>query len=149
MSNTDDNQTMLGKSTLALDVGFARVGVAISRKNLKISVPLVTIPYKNSDKEVIKIILKEKIEHLVIGLPLNESNELTEQALSILKFARRVLRRFSIKIYFVDEYASSKEAEEMLKFHNGDIDSISAMIILERFLAGSVLSESLYGKYLE
>lgn len=143
MKSPEENKTALENSILGLDVGLKRVGVAISRNNVKTPVPYTTLSFKDSDKQILKLIHSEKISVVVIGLPLSETNTLTDQALSILKYARRIKRRSSVELSFVDEYASSKEAQERLSIFGGDIDSLSAAIILERFFSGQIIKEDL------
>jgi putative Holliday junction resolvase len=119
---------------LGLDVGDKRVGVAVARRPSLIPTQLCTLPRKEAEKEILRIVKEEGVDTIVIGVPLSESNSDTEQALSIRRFAARLFKRSHVKIEFVDEYNSSAEAGERLKIAGGSIDAISAQIILERYL---------------
>ena len=65
--------------TLGMDLGTKTLGLAISDKQGIIASPYKLIKYHNIDdavNEVLKIIEKEKVENLVLGLPKNMNNSL-------------------------------------------------------------------------
>ncbi len=119
---------------LALDVGDKRVGLAVARPPSLIPAQLETVLRKDAEKRILDLINSEKVETVVIGLPLSENDNTTDQAESIKRFATRLKKRAQVKIEFVDEYDSSEEAKERIKFAGGSIDAISAQVILERYL---------------
>lgn len=119
---------------LALDIGDKKVGLAVARYPSLIPTQLKTIQRKDAEKFILALIEKEGIETIVVGLPLSESNDMTEQAESIKRFVTRLKKRAQVKIEFTDEYNSSVEAGERYKIVGGSIDAISAQIILERYL---------------
>lgn len=121
---------------LAVDLGLKRIGLAQYMQG--IIVPLVSIHRKNRNQAAsdLEKILKEKdIKTLIMGI----SNEIMEKrANHFLK-----LVNFSGKIKFISEDISTKEAEELIRENpkrkkmrkDGSIDSIAAMIILQRYIA--------------
>lgn len=119
---------------LALDVGDKRVGLAVARAPSLVPTQLETVLRKDAEKRILDLINKEKFETIVVGLPLSENDNTTEQAESIKRFATRLKKRAQVKIEFVDEYDSSEEAKNRIKLVGGSIDAISAQIILERYL---------------
>ena len=56
-------------------------------------------------------------------------------------FGRKLKKRFSIEVFFIDEYLSSSEAKNQLKWHyahknadRADVDKRSAELILQTWL---------------
>ncbi|MCO6429424.1 MAG: Holliday junction resolvase RuvX [Deltaproteobacteria bacterium] len=133
---------------LGLDVGDARVGVAIGSRLPRMTQPLAT--YKRAggvaEAQIMKIIRERDIELLVAGLPLNEDGSLNEQCRKIEKFCRRLQKRIPITIEFVDEYSTSLEAEELIRRRPArgrsdskgalGVDAVSAALILKRYIEG-------------
>ena len=119
---------------IALDVGDKRVGIAVARPPSLIPTQLETVLRKDAEKRILDLINKDKVETVVVGLPLSETDNFTDQAESIKRFATRLKKRAQVKIEFVDEYSSSEEAKERIRLVGGSIDAISAQVILERYL---------------
>jgi len=138
-------EDVLKKTILSLDVGEKRVGVALCPGGTLAIEPLRALKRGGGEAErvVLDLITTHKVDLLVAGLPLDARDQLTEQCENVERFCRRVQRRSGIEVEYVDEYLSSEEAKEYLglsgreareKRSSGEIDSISAMIILRRFL---------------
>ena len=80
------------------------------------------------------MLIAKNTKILIIGIANEEMQRRIKHFITLLKFAG--------EIKFVDETLSSKEAEEILQDRNnshimrknGTIDSISAMIIMQRYL---------------
>jgi len=124
---------------LAIDLGLKRIGIAYSaHKDIVTPLPAVIRKNRNqASSEVKKIIQEWEIDAVVVGVPLGGSSE-EEMRRRIEHFMKLV--DFSGAVYFQDEAGSSKEAESMMKgemkqIRDGRIDSLSAMIILQRYLA--------------
>ena len=123
---------------LAIDLGLKRIGLAYSAHK-DIVTPLPSIIRKNRNQasdEVKKAILEWEIDTVVVGVPLGGSSE-DEMKRRIAHFMNLV--SFDGDVFYQDEVGSSKEAEalikgEMKQLRDGRIDSISAMIILQRYL---------------
>lgn len=129
------------KNILGLDVGDSRVGVAIGHEETKMCFSQKAIN-RNEAKVKIKNLIQEKeISLLVVGLPLSEQNEETSTSQKIRTFANKLSVDNNIPVVFIDEYYSSQEAKERLNIKTKDkktrdlgiIDSMSAVIILERY----------------
>lgn len=134
------------KNILSLDLGKGSLGVAISRSGMFVS-PLPNIRFHAGDyDECLKMLLKEieleKVEHIVIGLPLYPSGDPCEMTPVVEMFIEKLKLVFpNIDIEKQDERNSTVEASEMLHSNNKNskkqkavIDSAAAMIILERYL---------------
>ncbi len=124
---------------IAIDLGLKRIGIAYSAHK-DIATPLSAVIRKNRNQasdEVRKVIQEWEADAVVIGIPLGGSSE-DEMKRRIAHFMNLV--DFRGEIFYQDEAGSSLEAESLMKgeikyIRDGRIDSISAMIILQRFLA--------------
>ncbi len=124
---------------IAIDLGLKRIGLAYSaHKDIVTPLPAVIRKNRNqASSEVKKTLLEWEVDAVVIGIPLGGSSE-DEMRRRIAHFMNLV--DFNGELIYQDEAGSSKEAEAMMKgeikqIRDGRIDSISAMIILQRYLA--------------
>ncbi|MDD2450195.1 MAG: Holliday junction resolvase RuvX [Sulfurimonas sp.] len=126
---------------IAIDLGLKRIGLAYSaHKDLVTPLPAIIRKNRNQASDEVKKVLKEwEVDAVVIGIPLGGSSE-DEMRRRIEHFMNLV--DFQGEIFYQDEAGSSKEAQTLMRgeikqIRDGRIDSISAMIILQRFLARS------------
>ena len=123
---------------IGIDLGLKRIGLAYSAHK-DIVTPLPAVQRKNREqasKDVKKVLDAWEVDAVVVGVPLGGSSE-DEMKRRIAHFMNLV--NFKGEIFYQDEAGSSKEAESMMKgeikqIRDGRIDSISAMIVLQRFL---------------
>ena len=123
---------------IAVDLGLKRIGLAYSAHK-DIATPLRAVIRKNRNQaasEVKKIIDEWEVNAVVVGIPLGGSSE-DEMRRRIEHFMNLV--DFKGEVFYQDEAGSSKEAEALMKgeikqIRDGRVDSISAKIILERYL---------------
>ena len=123
---------------IAIDLGLKRIGLAYSAHKDLVT-PLPAVIRKNRDQashEVRKVIAEWEVDTVVIGIPLGGSSE-EEMRRRIAHFMGLVA--FEGEVVYQDEAGSSREAESLMKgeikyIRDGRIDSISAMIILQRYL---------------
>ena len=125
---------------LALDLGRARTGVAVSDPTGTLVRPLPVIrevDRPDGAAELDEVIAREAPEVIVIGQPLLMSGEAGEQAHHASSFAGRLRSRVSARVVLVDERMSTAEAERRARESGSgsDIDSIAACVILESWLA--------------
>lgn len=126
---------------IAIDLGLKRIGIAYSAHKDLVT-PLKAIDRKNRNQaalEVKKVLEEWEADAVVIGIPVGGTSE-EEMRRRVAHFMNLV--DFKGKLFHQDESNSSQEAESMIKgemkyTRDGRIDSISAMIILQRFLAKS------------
>jgi len=124
---------------IAIDLGLKRVGLAYSaHKDLVTPLPAVQRKNRNqASAEVKKVLAEWEVDAVVLGIPLGGSSE-DEMRRRGEHFMNLVA--FEGEIFYQDEAGSSKEAEAMMRgeikqIRDGRIDSISAMIILQRYLS--------------
>lgn len=132
-----DNVTKI----LGLDLGLARIGVAIADGDIVAS--METIETGNREEalnQILKICREQEITKIVLGLSKNGSAENEDMVRS---FALELNKLIDLPIEFVDETLTSKEAERILKDlkvdprskkYKQEIDRISAKLILEQHL---------------
>jgi len=123
---------------IAIDLGLKRIGLAYSaHKDIVTPLPAVIRKNRNQASSEVKKIMDEwEVNAVVIGIPLGGSSE-EEMRRRIAHFMNLVA--FEGEIIYQDEAGSSKEAEALMKgeikqIRDGRIDSLSAKIILERYL---------------
>ena len=123
---------------LAIDLGLKRIGVAYSgHKDLVTPLPAIIRKNRNQAADAVKQAIAEwEIDAVIIGIPLGGSSE-EEMRRRVEHFMNLV--DFKGELFYQDEAGSSLEAENLMKgeikyIRDGRIDSISAMIILQRFL---------------
>lgn len=121
-----------------LDIGLKRIGIALGYPN-GVVVPINAVLRKNrkqASSDVSKILKEWGIKTLVVGVPLGGSSE-SEMKKRVEHFVG--LLDFSGDIFYQDESFSSVEASEFgtinHKRKDGKLDSLSAKIIVERFLS--------------
>ena len=128
---------------LAMDLGTKRLGLAISTSGV-LTTPYKLISFKTYEEardEVIKIIEKEKITCLVLGLPKNMDNSMGFASERSLNFKKLLEEKCSLPVNLVDERLSTVEAESILIENNYSrakrknvIDELSACMILDTYL---------------
>jgi len=125
----------------ALDVGLKRIGVAISPDGRTV-LPQPAIERrgrKQAAAEVSAFLREWGVDLLVVGLPRGGSSE-EEMERRIRHFIALLDLPPQMEVHFQDEAGSSEEAKERMRGairqrRDGRIDSLSAMIILQRYLA--------------
>ncbi len=123
---------------IAIDLGLKRIGLALSYGNGLVT-PLSAVERKNRNQaanDVKKVLNEYEATTVVIGIPMGSTTE-DEMRRRVEHFMNLI--EFSGEIVYQDESHSSQEAEELMKGEirykrDGRIDSLSAKIILERFL---------------
>ncbi|MGY8931123.1 MAG: Holliday junction resolvase RuvX [Flavobacteriales bacterium] len=129
---------------LAIDYGSKRVGVAITDSLKIIATGLSTVSTINIYSFLEEIIQKEKISHIVIGLPKNLDNSNTDSTYEISVFINKLKQLYAnIVVDSIDERFTSLMAKKIIlssgvnKKRRRDkalVDQVSATIILQSYL---------------
>jgi len=102
---------------MALDVGDARIGVAVCDPTGFLASPYTTIYVSRDEQqnwEAIQRLLEEtEAEGIVIGLPISLDGQIHAQGQKVQAFAERLLPHISVPITFWDERLSTVEAERL------------------------------------
>jgi putative Holliday junction resolvase len=129
---------------LALDVGLARIGVAVCDPLGLVARPLCVIQRRSRNEDfaqLAEIAAREEAQGVICGLPLNMDGSEGQQAATTRTWARRLANALRaligrpVPIEFWDERLSSWEARALLQ---GDTqtgeDAAAAAVILQAFL---------------
>lgn len=128
--------TIVSMRYLGIDYGKKRIGVAISDPEGRIGFPFSELQVFNSRLTVIeikKIIRKEKIAKVIIGLPRSLQGQDTEQTREVRAFADKLKKAISIPVEFENEMLTTKIAKNS-GVKKGYIDAAAAAIILQSYL---------------
>lgn len=140
---------------VALDVGKARIGVAISDFHSIISTPqpFIRRDAKNSIIAALEIIESNQAIEVYVGLPLNLQSKFTESTRDCLAFAKQLQDLSNVDVRMVDERFTTTLASDSLravgqnsKSQREFIDSAAAAIILEVALEHEKTTGSAAGK---
>lgn len=127
--------TMEMMKYLGIDYGDIRIGIAVSDEERKIAFPLLQISndgFGMIAREIKKIIKKEKIAKIVIGLPISLRGQETAQTIKTKNFAKKLKKTVSVPVEFENEMLTTKIAGE--NSSKKSIDSSAAAIILQSYL---------------
>lgn len=129
---------------LALDIGDARVGVAVSDPSARVASPVCVLPaneVKACARSFREVIEDWEPELIVCGLPKSLSGEEGKQAAHIREIASNIGSTLQIPIEFTDERLSSREAKGILRKMGyderkmrGKVDMIAASLFLQSYL---------------
>lgn len=129
---------------LALDVGTVRIGMARANGVIRIAEPLAALLEGDSVIDDIRRLASEHhVTELIVGWPRNLAGQETAQTHYVATFIDR-LTPLGMVVHKQDEAATSLKAEAELRrrgapYAKGDIDSLSAVYILEDYLQESAL----------
>ena len=129
---------------VALDIGRKRTGVAVTDPLKIIANGLTTIPTHTLIDFVMEYTLKESVELLVVGYPVQMNNTPSEAVIYINPVLRKLQKVLpQLKIGLVDERFTSKLAMQAMidggmkkkdRRNKATVDTISATIILQSYL---------------
>ncbi len=127
---------------LAVDYGNKRTGLAMCDRNETMASPLSVIHEPSRVIQVIaEVVEEERIEGIVIGLPLNMDDSEGFQAKRVREFGKVLSGKVEVPILFHDERLSSFSASEKLSAmsltwsrRKKRLDAVAAAEILEGFL---------------
>jgi putative Holliday junction resolvase len=121
------------RTVLAFDFGLKRIGVAVGEPELRTAHPL---PAVAQFSQIEKLVEEWKPGELVVGLPTSVEGKAHAMTRQAEDFARRLERRFKLRVTRVDERFSSVEAESRLRGtrpKKTHIDSVAAQLLLEQY----------------
>jgi putative Holliday junction resolvase len=129
---------------LGLDLGEARIGVAISDPNRRIALPFGTIHVGQPPGElraIAAIVGEQAISAVVLGLPLSLSGAPGPAARHAQAFAQTLRTLLDVPVHLQDERLSTAEAERRLsdsglrgRDRRRVVDRTAAAVILQAWL---------------
>ena len=130
---------------LGLDLGEARIGVAISDPDRAVALPAGTIRATGGIddlKAVARMVSDTSAVEVVVGHPLSLSGDAGEAARKAEEFAGGLRLLLKVPVHLQDERLSTVEAERGLKAagahgrrRRAAVDQSAASLILETYLA--------------
>jgi putative Holliday junction resolvase len=135
---------MAAGRVMALDVGKARIGVAVSDPLGYTAQPLLTIWRKGRGEDLrslMRLIRKHEVTEIVVGNPLHMSGDVSPWAAKVQEFAEEIGARSGVPVHLWDERLSSVAAHEILDEAGHDrrdrkrvIDQVAAVVILRDWM---------------
>jgi putative Holliday junction resolvase len=124
---------------LALDVGEERIGIAISDETGLVARPLKTItrePGPGSFLKIADMVEEERIEAIIVGLPLLQDGSKGKQVGSTRAYVRGLEEHVDVPIEYWDERFSTNRAQEIVDENHSKhpLDAVAAAVILQEYL---------------
>ena len=128
---------------LGLDLGDARIGVAISDDARRLAVPLGTVRTGAPDdvKAIADLVAEHHVTLVTVGHPLLMSGEAGERAHLAERFAEALRGALGVRVVLQDERLSTAEAERALRDAGASgrdrrrtVDRSAATVILQAWL---------------
>lgn len=129
---------------VAIDYGRKRSGIAVSDMMQIIANGLTTVATHQLLDFIINYVKQEPVERILVGLPKQMNNEVSENMKNIEPFVRSLQKRLpDIPIEYVDERFTSVLAHRTMieaglkkkdRQNKALVDEISATIILQTYL---------------
>lgn len=129
---------------LALDIGEARVGIAVSDATGTLAMPVKVLPAQEvlGNARSFRYIIEDyEPEVLVCGRPETLAGEDGPQAQRVVEAAEKIARATGLPLEFIDERLSSREAKRILREQGfseremrGKVDSVAASLFLQTWL---------------
>lgn len=158
MALTSDNHDRPPGKLLALDVGLARIGVAVCDPLQLVARPLTVIHRRSRNEDfavLATLVQRETAQAVICGLPLNMDGSEGARAQSTRKWAMRLAHALRallgapLPVIFWDERLSTYAAQAILA-KRGDVvaeDAAAAAVILQSYLdARTALDTQDYGR---
>ena len=129
---------------VAIDYGRKRTGIAVSDTMQLIANGLTTVSTHELLNFIGEYMAKEPVERIIIGLPKQMNNEVSENMKNIEPFVRSLKKRYpDLPVEYVDERFTSVLAHQAMldgglkkkaRQDKALVDEISATIILQSYL---------------
>ena len=124
---------------LAIDYGAKKVGLAIGDLETKIASPFKILVNTPSLLDELKVICQEeKIDKIVIGVPIGLKGVKSKQYEQVIDFSDKLSHVLGLEVIQQDENLSSSYAQRLLQGTKarGKDDAVAAMIILQSYFDG-------------
>src|SRR4029450_13299697 len=127
---------------LALDLGRARIGVAISDELQLLAHPLETIlADKQATQRLAQIIREKKVDHVVVGIPRQMNGQIGVAATEALRFVEKLRTILPCPVVTWDErlttvaaHRALREAGKKTRATRDYMDQVAAQMILQGYL---------------
>jgi putative holliday junction resolvase len=130
------------KPILALDLGRARIGVAISDELQLLAHPFETIPAKERPElRIARIVHDKNVDHVVAGVPRQMNGQIGSAATEVIDFVEKLRAILPCPIVTWDErlttvaaHRALRDAGKKTRHTRGYVDQVAAQMILQSYL---------------
>ncbi|HSI05369.1 MAG: Holliday junction resolvase RuvX [Myxococcota bacterium] len=126
---------------LALDLGEARVGVALSDPLGMTAQPLEVVERYRLLKRLPELIAEYEVQRIVVGLPLRLDGSKGQAAQAVKAAAKEIEAAVKLPVELWDERLTTAQAQRMLigadvsrKGRKSNVDKVAAALILQSYL---------------
>ena len=128
---------------IGLDLGTKTLGISLSKGIIASNYTTLrhNEDYDYLAKEVLKIVLNEKIDKIVLGFPKNMNNSIGERANITLEFKKKLEELIKLEVILEDERLTSVVANNTMinadisrKKRKERVDGVASSIILQSYL---------------
>ena len=127
---------------LALDLGRARIGVAISDELHLLAHPLETIPANQKPAARVAEIVRDKnVDHVVAGIPKRMDGQIGSAATEVLQFVEKLRAILPCPVVTWDErlttvaaHRALRDAGKKTRQTRNYVDQVAAQMILQSYL---------------
>ena len=127
---------------LALDLGRARIGVAISDELQFLAHPLETIQADSqTTPRLAQIIREKKVDHVVVGIPRQMNGQIGAAATEALRFVEKLRAILPCPVVTWDErlttvaaHRALRDAGKKTRDTRAYVDQVAAQMILQGYL---------------
>ncbi len=140
----DGNSGAKAGRVMALDVGKARIGVALTDPLGYTAQPLLTVwctSPGNDLRSILRLVRRHGVTEIVVGNPMHLQGGLLPFAAKVQAFAAQLAERAGVPVHLFDERLTTVEAHSQLdsaghdaRGRKGIIDQVAAAIILRDWL---------------
>lgn len=134
---------------MAIDYGKKRTGIAVSDPLQIIANGLTTVATDSLFDYLNEYLQKEEVSTIVVGLPKQMNNELSENMKRVEPFVNRLRKLYpDISVEYYDERFTSKMAQQTMlaggmkkkaRQNKSLVDEISATIILQGYMESRIM----------
>jgi putative Holliday junction resolvase len=132
----------LRRRILGIDLGKARIGVAVSDELGMLAHPVETIPATaDAPRRIAEIVREKDAERVVVGLPRHMNGSVGTGATEALAFAKKLEALLPCKVVTWDERLTTTAANRALRASGrktrdsrGVVDQVAAQMILQGYL---------------
>ena len=134
---------------LGVDVGRARVGIAVSDPEGLLATPVQTLKRTDEDllERMVALAREYEVIEVVVGLPLNLAGAHTASTEDALNLARDLDSRLSSDVMMVDERLTTVSAHQALRANGKSqretrsvVDQVAAVMVLQHALDSERIS---------
>ncbi len=125
---------------LGLDIGTKRTGIALESDGLIREYSTLSAA-DDVVTQIAQICQQEKIEEIIVGLPLDNDGQMTPQSSYVVEVVKNIEAVIKLPIIYEDEYLTTYEAERQMaqqrispEERERRVDQYSAKLILEQYV---------------